>query len=395
MNPQLRITLILATLTALAPFAIDTYLPAFSFLALDLHTSLSAIQQSLTVYLLPYALMTLVYGPVSDSIGRLNTLRIGLSVFTLASVGCALSTSVTALWGFRILQGLSAGASNVVARAMVRDLFEGVQAQRVMAVVQMLFSIAPAIAPIIGGLLLGVGWRMIFIFLAAYALLAMLLGMRYLPETMPQEKRLSWQPVQVFARYKTLFSHRRFCYLAIAQGANFSAFFVYVLASPVFLIHHLKLAPQDFYLLFVSTVSGMFLGAYLARYSAGRYSKSTTLRIAYLWMIGWTLINVLACLILPDIPWVRIAPISLFNIGMGLAMPILSLAGLELFPTMRGTASSGQIFVQMVFSTLSAGLIVPWVWHSTVTLSLAMLAYLLLGIWAARKAHIVEYSNSF
>lgn len=142
MPTQSVIALVLAALAALAPFAIDTYLPAFPAMAQDLGGSSLSMQQSLTLYLLPYALMTLWHGAISDAIGRLATIRWGLLVFALASVGCALAPNVETLWFFRVLQGLSGGAGNVVSRAMVRDLFEGVAAQRVMAQVQMIFGLA-------------------------------------------------------------------------------------------------------------------------------------------------------------------------------------------------------------------------------------------------------------
>jgi len=132
----------LAALTALAPFAIDTYLPAFSAMSAALGATDVEIQQSLTIYLLPYALMTLWHGAISDAIGRITTIKISLGVFVLASIGCAFATNIETLWFFRALQGASGGAGNTVARAMVRDLFEGPKAQKVMATVQMLFGIA-------------------------------------------------------------------------------------------------------------------------------------------------------------------------------------------------------------------------------------------------------------
>ena len=150
------IAVVLASLTALAPFAIDTYLPAFPAIEGDIGATPLQLQQSLTAYLLPYALMTLWHGAISDSIGRLAAIRWGLLLFALASVGCALAKDAQTLMFFRAVQGISAGAGNVVARAMVRDLFEGVAAQRVMAQVQMIFGLAPAIAPVIGGLLLAI-----------------------------------------------------------------------------------------------------------------------------------------------------------------------------------------------------------------------------------------------
>src|SRR3954469_4562584 len=118
------ISFVLAALAALAPFAIDTYLPAFHVMGEELGASQVHIQQSLTFYLMPYALMTLFHGAISDAIGRITTIKWGLSIFVLASIGCAFAPNVETLWFFRALQGASGGAGNTVARAMVRDLFE-------------------------------------------------------------------------------------------------------------------------------------------------------------------------------------------------------------------------------------------------------------------------------
>ncbi|HEY8118017.1 MAG TPA: multidrug effflux MFS transporter [Methylophilaceae bacterium] len=382
------ISVVLAGLAALAPFAIDTYLPAFPTLETALHGTTVDIQQSLTFYLLPYTLMTLWHGAISDSIGRITTIKLGLGVFVLASIGCAFAPNVETLWFFRVLQGLSGGAGNVVARAMVRDLFEGAQAQRVMATVQMLFGIAPAIAPIIGGVLLGIHWQAIFFFLALYAALSLWAAIVYLPETMPSEKRVALSARQVIKDYGLIFGDKEFNYVTIASGANFAGFFIYVLASPVFLVKHLGLNQHQFGMMFVPTVCGMVLGSYLAKRAAGRYSRQKVVKIAYAWMTAVVLLNLLICFALPAEPIYNIAPIGLFNIGMALAMPILSLAALDRHPKIRGTAASGQTFVQMLLSTVSAGLVVPLVWYAPSGLAWAMGGYLLLGWLAVRKSEL-------
>lgn len=377
---------VLASLAALAPFAIDTYLPAFQVMGEQLGASDVQIQQSLTFYLLPYALMTLFHGAISDSIGRITTIKWGLGVFVLASIGCALAPNIETLWFFRALQGMSGGAGNVVARAMVRDLFEGAQAQRVMATVQMLFGIAPAIAPIIGGLLLGIHWQAIFIFLAIYAALSLWAVMRYLPETMPVEKRMPLSFKQVIKDYKVIFGDKEFNYVVLALSANFAGFFLYVLASPVFLVKHLGFTEHQFGYMFIPTVCGMILGSYLAKRAAGRYAKQKVVKVAYLWMAAMVILNVAICYILPTSPVYNILPIALFNIGMALAMPILSLAALDRHPKIRGTAASGQAFIQMMLSTVSAGLVVPLVWFAPSGLALTMAGYLLFGWLMIRKS---------
>ena len=370
---------VLAALAALAPFAIDTYLPAFHAMAADFATSDVHIQQSLTFYLLPYALMTLWHGAISDSIGRIATIKWGLGIFVFASIGCAFAPNVETLWFFRALQGASGGAGNTVARAMVRDLFEGVQAQKVMATVQMLFGIAPAVAPIIGGLLLGMHWQVIFIFLAIYAGASLWAAVKYLPETMPPEKRLKLSTSNVLTSYKTIFSDMEYTKLCLSSGANFAGFFVYVLASPVFLGKLLGLNPQQYGYLFVPTVCGMVLGSYLAKKVAGIYANKTVVKSAYLWMTIMVILNLAICQFLPAQPIYNILPVALFNIGMALAMPILSIAALDRHAKIRGTAASGQAFVQMFLSTVSAGLVVPLVWATPLGLAFVMAAYLIFG----------------
>lgn len=382
------LAVVLASLAALAPFAIDTYLPAFPSLEKELGGTSLALQQSLTFYLLPYALMTLWHGAISDSIGRITTIKWGLGVFVLASIGCAFAPNVETLWFFRALQGISGGAGNVVARAMVRDLFEGPQAQRVMATVQMLFGIAPAVAPIIGGLLLGIHWQAIFIFLALYAAVSLWAAVHYLPETMPEEKRLPLSARQVMKDYRIIFGDKEFNYVVLGLGANFAGFFLYVLASPVFLVKHLGLTEHQFGWMFIPTVCGMVFGSYLAKRAAGKYAQQKVVKVAYAWMAAMVLLNLVVCFTMPTNAVYNIVPVALFNIGMALAMPILSLAALDRHPKIRGTAASGQAFIQMLLSTVSAGLIVPLVWYAPSGLAIAMAGYLIFGWLMIKRANI-------
>ncbi len=379
---------VLAALAALAPFAIDTYLPAFHVMGQALGASDMHIQQTLTFYLLPYAAMTLWHGAISDAIGRITTIKWGLSVFVLASIGCAFAPNVETLWFFRALQGASGGAGNTVARAMVRDLFEGAQAQRVMATVQMLFGIAPAVAPIIGGLLLGIHWQAIFIFLAFYAAVSLWAAAKFLPETMPVEKRIQLSPRSVMKSYKTIYHDTEFAKLVTAIGANFSGFFIYVLASPVFLGKHLGLNPQQYSYLFIPTVTGMVIGSYLAKRAAGHYPSHQVLKLAYLWMCLMALANLVICYTQPVSMIANILPIALFNVGMAMCMPILSIAALDRHPRIRGTAASGQAFMQMLLSTVSAGIVVPFVWFSPLGLAWAMVVYIAIGLFMASKTQL-------
>ena len=385
LNPRV---ITLAALASLAPFAIDTYLPAFHILSEDLLASPEAIQQSLTFYLLPYTIMLLFHGPISDGIGRIKTMQWGLLLFLFASLGCAFSTTVESLWFFRALQGIGGGAGSVVARAMVRDLYEGAEAQRVMATVQILFGIAPAIAPMIGGLLLGFHWQGIFIFLALYAAVSMFMGLKILPETMKKNMLVPFSLKSIIERYKLLLTNKEFILLILSVSANFSAFFIYVLASPVFLIDHLGFTAQQFGYLFIPTVTGMMIGSFIAKKTAGVVNSSLVLKFGYYFMFFISLSNLLFCSLMPNNPFFNIGFIALYNIGMASAMPIISLAALDCFPKIRGTAASGQAFMQMLFSSIVAGFLVPILWFSTFGLSLGLFFLISFGLLIITKTNL-------
>ena len=385
LNPKV---ITLAALSSLAPFAIDTYLPAFHIISKDLFTTPQGIQQSLTFYLLPYTVMLLFHGPISDAIGRIKTLQWGLMLFFIASLGCVFSTTIESLWFFRALQGIGGGAGSVVARAMVSAIYHGAEAQRVMATVQILFGIAPAIAPMIGGLLLGFHWQAIFIFLAVYAGIAILMGSTILSETVKKSMRVPFSIIGAISRYKTLLLNKEFILLIVSVSSNFAAFFIYVLASPIFLIDHLGFTPQQFGYLFIPTVSGMMLGSLIVKRAAGVIDSKLVLRFGYYWMFAISLTNLLFCCFMPNNAAINIGFIALYNIGMASVMPIISIAALDCFPKIRGTAASGQAFMQMLFSSVVAGLLVPILWFSTFGLSIGLFLLISFGFFTIRKTRL-------
>ena len=382
LNPRI---LILASLTALAPFAIDTYLPAFEVMENDLATNSNFIQQTLTFYLVPYTIMTIFHGAISDSIGRIKTIKYGMSLFILGSIGCVFATSIEMLWISRLIQGVGAGAGNVVARAMVRDLYSGATAQKVMATIQIIFGIAPAIAPMVGGLLLGISWQAIFIFLIIYSVLITIFSVNFLPETISKQNQLPFNLESVLSRYRDLLNDKNYIFLILAVSFNFSAFFLYVLSSPIFLMQHLNLSSSQFGYLFIPTVTGMIMGSFISKKTAGIISPAKMLKIAYLWMLLITSINLIFCLFFPSILFVNIGLIAFYNIGMAAAMPLISIKALDCFPKARGTAASGQAFSQMLVSSFVAGLVIPIIWGSLATLAIGMLVIFFLGLLAITK----------
>lgn len=367
-------------LAAIGPFAIDTYLPAFPTIARSLATSDLHVQQTLTAYLAPFAFMTLWHGSISDALGRRVVVLASLLGFAAASAVCMFAPSIEILWLGRALQGITSGAGMVVGRAIVRDLLSGPEAQRLMARVAMIFAISPAIAPIIGGwIYVALGWRATFGFLLLFGLLLFILCWRYLPETLPPENRHSLHPVRLGRAYLHAFTHRQFLLLIAALSLNFGGFFLYVLAAPKFLIDHLGVSPQGFATLFVPTVLGMVIGSFLSGRLAGKITPLATVSIAYAIMLSAAVLNVLLNVFgTPGLPQ-SILPIPLYNIGMALAMPNLTLLGLDQLPQ-RGLAASCQSFAQSLVTSLAAAFFVPLVWGSTLSLALGMAGFLGLGL---------------
>src|SRR6187551_311127 len=189
-GPRWALAVLLAVLGMLGPFSIDTYIPAFSGIARSLGSTPVEMQQTLSAYLFGFAFMNLFHGALSDSFGRRPVVLWGLAVFTIASLGCALSQNITQLVLFRGLQGLSTGAGIVVSRAIIRDMFPPAQAQKVMSQVTIYFGVAPAIAPIIGGwLFVHVNWHSIFWFLTAVGVGLWIANFKLLPESLHVSQR--------------------------------------------------------------------------------------------------------------------------------------------------------------------------------------------------------------
>lgn len=384
--PRWVLAALLAALATLGPFAIDTYLPAFDTMTKDLNTTMLSMQQTLSLFLAAFGFMFLFHGALSDSFGRKPVILWALVVFTIASVGCALSRDVQTLILFRILQGLSVGAGMVVGRAMIRDLFSDAEAQKLMSMVTLFFGLAPAVAPMVGGYLYAhLGWASIFWFLALLSGGLILLCGRELHETLPPESRQSFHPVALMHGYWEVGANIRFLLLSFAVGLNFNAFFLYIVSAPVYLPQHLGLGPTEYSWLFIPGIAGIMTGAFISGRVAGRWSKEQTVTRAYGFMIVAALANLLYVhLAKPAVPW-AIVPIYFYAIGSALAMPSISLMSLDMFPARRGMSASLQGFVSGMVNALTAGLISPAVSHSPQWLAVGMVCLMAGGLscWTA------------
>jgi Bcr/CflA subfamily drug resistance transporter len=272
--PRWALAVLLATLGMLGPFAVDTYLPAFAGIARSLDATPLQMQQTLSAYLLGFAVMNLFHGALADSLGRRPVVLVGVALFTLASVGCALSDHIGTLVFFRAVQGMSTGAGIVVSRTVIRDLFPPAEAQRMMSQVTIYFGAAPAVAPIIGGwLFVHLGWRPVFWFLALVGVAIWLGVWRALPETLPKAQRHPLEIRHLMRGYLELGGSRRFWLLALASGVPFNGMFLYVLSAPVYLGELLGLQPTEFFWFFLSSIGGIMVGAWLSGWLAGRMSR--------------------------------------------------------------------------------------------------------------------------
>ncbi len=377
------IALLLAALAALGPFSIDTYLPSFPDIGDKLQATPIEVQQTLSAYLLAFAVMTLWHGALSDRFGRRRIILGALALFAVASAGCAFATSIGQLWFWRAMQGVTAGAGIVIARAIVRDLYDGPAAQRLMAHITMMFALAPAIAPVIGGWLQAwFGWRSVFAFLVGMTVILWGACWKLLPETLSPERRQSLHPAYLGGAYWRVLTSPPFLLSCAALSFNFSGFFIYVLSAPVFLMTHLGVAETGFLWLFGPAMGGLLLGSWASSRLAGKRSPARTVRLGYGVMAGATLFNLGVSLALPPgLPW-SVAPLFIYTLGMSLAMPNLTLYALDPFPANRGMAASCQTFLQASFNSVVAGLIAPLVWGSPLSLAATMAGFLTLGALA-------------
>lgn len=388
--PRWALAVLLAVLGMLGPFSIDTYLPAFAAIAQSTGATPTQMQQTLSAYLFGFAFMNLFHGALSDSFGRRPVVLWGLALFTLASVGCALSQTAGQLIFFRALQGLSTGAGIVVSRAVVRDMFPPAQAQQVMSQITIFFGVAPAIAPMIGGVLSEVfNWHAVFWFLVAIGVLLWLANWRLLPETLHVSQRQPFELRDLMRGYGLLLSDPRFLLLALASGVPFNGMFLYVLSAPAFLGDVLQLAPTQFFWFFVVSISGIMGGSWLSGRMAGHVAPRRQIRLGFVIMLTVSCVNIALHALWAPSPWRSIWPVATFAFGWALMVPVVTLLVLDLHPTRRGMASSLQAVVGSTANGIVAGAVAPLVMHSALHLALASFALMGVGllawIWLRRR----------
>ncbi|HRC13201.1 MAG: multidrug effflux MFS transporter [Actinomycetales bacterium] len=383
---------LLAALTMIGPFTVDTIFPGFPAVQREFAVDAVATQQIVSVYLFTFAVMSLLHGPLSDALGRKPIIVGGLALFTATSVFCALAPSMTWLLVGRALQGVVAGGGMIVGRTVVRDLFSGDTAQRAMSLMSMIFGVAPALAPIVGGWLLGwSSWRSIFWFLALFAVAILAAVLLFLPETHPADRRTSLQPGALVRAVVDAGRDAGVRRLLAVSSFNFAALFTYISAAPAIIVDHLHLGPGDFGWLFVPVVTMMIFGSWLTGRLAGRVSGPRFLTLGF----GVAVVGGLVQLALDaggvrTLPWVLVGPVTT-GLGIALVFPIVTLVLLDVRPRHRGTLSSMQSFTNTMLNSVVAGALVPLVSGTLAGLTAAAVSFSVAGwiTWAYhhRVAH--------
>ena len=336
---------VLALLSSFTPLSIDMYLPALPVIARDLHGTAGDIQLTLSAFMVAFGAGQIFYGPAGDRFGRRPVILIGLAIYIVASVGCAFAVEVGHLILLRFLQGLAACAGVVLARTMVRDLAERDQAARAMSLMMACTSIAPMLAPLIGGQVLWfLGWRAIFWVLAGIGVIGLAAAWFRLPETLRPEYRQPLVLSSVLRRFGELFRHRAFMGYAFTGTFQFSALLSFLSGSPFVFIERYGVSPQHYGLIFGGMVVFMTLGSLLNARFVRVFGAGRILRYA-------VIVPAVAgsCALVLGIIEARTGAIGMwpFILCIGPQIATISLIGpnsmamaLQRYPHMAGTASS-------------------------------------------------------
>lgn len=349
MTPLFRTALVLGLLSAVGPFAIDMYLPAMPALTSDLGTDVANAQLTLTFYFLAFGVSQLFYGPWSDQVGRKTPLYLGLCIFILGSIGCAMAPSIGLLAAARFVQGLGAAVVMVVPRAIIRDMHTGTAATRLMALVMLVISVSPFLAPLAGsGLILLGGWRLLFWVLAATAVMSLFVTSTLLPETLAPSARVPVNLRSLLRGARVLLRDPIFMGLTFIGGFGMASFFVFIASASFVYSGQFGLSPTGFSLAFAVNALGFFSSSQLAAPLGERYGMVRVMRLAVLGFAVATCLLVVLCLAgLGTLP-VIIGLLFLGNAGLGLVIPTTMVMALDEHGDIAGLASSLGGTLQML-----------------------------------------------
>lgn len=354
---SLWILAILSALMAFASISTDLYLPAMPAMAQSLHASAGQLELTISGYLVGFSLGQLLWGPIGDRYGRRLPIALGLLLFIAGSIGCALSTAAPVMIICRALQAVGACASVVLARAMIRDLYEGHRAAQMLSTLMTVMAVAPLLGPSVGGAILNFGsWHLIFWALAFFGI-ATLVALYSLPETLPIERR-NYEPLGgAVKRYIQLMMDRRIIGYASVGGFFYGGVYAYIAGTPFAYIDYYHVSPQSYGLLFALGIAGIMMANQVNARLVKRVGSDRLMRlgalmaaVAGIWLLidTWSGLGGLAGLV---------APLFLFCTAAGLIVANSIVGALNSFPTIAGAVSALIGALQYGTGILGSGLV--------------------------------------
>ncbi|TDP73866.1 Bcr/CflA family multidrug efflux MFS transporter [Bradymonas sediminis] len=349
------LVIILGSLSALGPLAIDMYLPSFKAIATDFNTDLARVEWTLATYFIGLSLGQLFYGPIADRYGRKLPLYTGLLTFALTSAACTFAVGVESLAALRFFQALGGCAQMVVARAVVRDLFEERRAARVFSALILVMGIAPIVAPVIGGwLVVGFGWRSIFWVQAGAALLVLLAVSQFLDESLPEERRRRRSVGEILSVYRELFKHRLFMANTVSGSLASASLFAYIGGSPFVFMEYFGVSEAHFGYFFGANAFGLVIAAQFNGAISDRIDPRRSVRVAM--FVATAAMFVLLPITLLKIGgfYLFLVPLFVFIASLGFILPSTTALALAPHGENAGSASAVYGFLQFLLSGIGA-----------------------------------------
>jgi len=339
-------------LIAIAPLSIDMFLPSLPMMIDEFNVSTSTMQLTVTTFLLAFSASQLIFGPLSDRFGRRPIMVWGLILFLLGGFVSLFAQSATMLIIGRIIQGFGGGAAPVIARAIVLDIFEGKRAAKVFAYITIATPLAPAIAPIIGGVLQSLfDWHAVFITLIVIGIILLILYLMLLSETNKNIDRLALNPKVLIKNYTRLGTHRIFIIHVLLIGLMFSAQLVFISGSSFVLIDELGLSPLHFGFSFAFVAVGIMVGAYLSSRMMDKYMSINIVGVGILISMAGS-----CCMFFFALSGVThavavVLPMFVISTGFGVSRPPAMASAMLPFREIAGIASAGLGFLQMLVAS--------------------------------------------
>ncbi len=344
-----RTALVLGLLSAIGPFAIDMYLPALPSIGQSLGASMNAVQASLMAFFISLGIGQIIYGPVSDMVGRKAPLYFGMVLFAVGSIGCALAPDIQTLVVLRFIQGLGASAGMVIPRAVVRDLHTGHDAARIMSLLMLVFSVSPILAPLVGSLLIEmIGWRSVFWAVTVAAILGLALIATSLPETRPPAERLGSSVRSALGGYGVLLRDKHFLGLVFIGAFGISSFFAYLANSSFVMIDHYGLTPRQYSIAFAANAASFIGVSQLTGRLTAKFGLAPVVKVAVTGYAGIMVILLGVNLMGVDRLDVMLALLFAGFGFLGLVIPTTAVLALDAHGPIAGTASALMGTLQFV-----------------------------------------------